>query len=187
MQVDLYSEEEIVKGCQQHERKYQEVLYRLYARKMYGICMSYAGNREFAQDMLHDAFLKIFRTIETYKSDGTLEAWIRRVVTNTAIDQLRNKQRLDNYITEEMDGTVQVKNPTVLSELATKELLNLVSHLPDGARAIFNLFAIEGYTHREIATQLQISESTSKSQYNRAKKLLQNLIINIQRNETDIH
>jgi len=183
MQVDLYKEEEIVKGCQRNERKYQEVLYRLYSRKMYGICMSYAGNRELAQDMLHDAFLKIFRTIDTYKMDGSFEGWMRRVVTNTAIDQLRSKQRLNNYISDEMEETLQIKNPSVHSQLATKEILNLVSHLPDGARAIFNLFALEGFTHREIAEQLQISEGTSKSQYNRARNLLKDWIESIKRNE----
>lgn len=183
MQVDLYTEEQIVKGCQSNERIYQEVLYRRYARKMYGICKSYAGNREFAQDILHDAFMKIFRTIDTYKSGGSLEAWIRRVVTNTAIDQLRSKQRLEHYIAEEMEAPKQTNSPNVYDFLASRDILNLAGQLPDGARAIFNLFAIEGYTHREIAELLQISESTSKSQYSRARTLLKDWINEIHRNE----
>lgn len=180
MQVDLYSEEEIVKGCQSNERKYQEILYRRYSRKMYGICMSYAGNRDLAQDMLHDAFLKIFRTIDSFKMEGSLEGWIRRVVSNTAIDLLRKKQRLDHYIKEDMEEIQIDKKPGVHSYLATKEILEMVSHLPDGARAIFNLFALEGFSHKEIADQLQISEGTSKSQYNRARSILKGWIENNQ-------
>lgn len=181
MQVDLYKEEEIVKGCQNNERKYQEILYRRYSRKMYGICMSYAGNRELAQDMLHDAFLKIFRTIDSFKLEGSLEGWIRRVVSNTAIDLLRKKQRLNQYINEDMEEPLTTVKPGVHSYLATKEILHLVSHLPDGARAIFNLFALEGFSHKEIAEQLQISEGTSKSQYNRARNLLKDWIEDTQK------
>jgi RNA polymerase sigma factor (sigma-70 family) len=181
MQVDLYKEEEIVKGCQNNERKYQEILYRRYSRKMYGICMSYAGNRDLAQDMLHDAFLKIFRTIDSFKMEGSLEGWIRRVVSHTAIDLLRKKQRLDQYITEDMQEIQTSNNPSVHSYLATKEILILVGHLPDGARAIFNLFALEGFSHKEIAEQLQISEGTSKSQFNRARNLLKDWIENTQK------
>lgn len=180
MQVDLYSEEEIVKGCQSNERKYQEILYRRYSRKMYGICMSYAGNRDLAQDMLHDAFLKIFRTIDSFKMEGSLEGWVRRVVSNTAIDLLRKKQRLDQYITEDMEEIQTDNKPGVHSFLATQEILEMVSHLPDGARAIFNLFALEGFSHKEIADQLQISEGTSKSQYNRARSILKGWIENNQ-------
>ncbi len=180
MQVDLYKEEEIVKGCQNNERKYQEILYRRYARKMYGICMSYAGNRDLAQDMLHDAFLKIFRTIDSFKMEGSLEGWIRRVVSNTAIDLLRKKQRLDQYIAEDMEEIQTDKKPGVHSYLATQEILEMVRHLPDGARVIFNLFALEGFSHKEIADQLQISEGTSKSQYNRARSILKGWIENNQ-------
>lgn len=172
MQVDLYQEEEIVKGCQRNERKYQEILYRRYSRKMYGICLSYAGDRELAQDMLHDAFLKIFRTIGQFNQEGSLEGWIRKVVTNTSIDLLRKKQRLDHYITDEMEEHQTGKAPGIQSYLATQDILDLVKNLPHGARAIFNLFALEGFSHKEIAEQLQISEGTSKSQYNRAKTLL---------------
>ncbi len=180
MQVDLYKEEEIVKGCQNNERKYQEILYRRYARKMYGICMSYAGNRDLAQDMLHDAFLKIFRTIDSFKMEGSLEGWIRRVVSNTAIDLLRKKQRLDQYIAEDMEEIQTDKKPGVHSYLATQEILEMVRHLPDGARVIFNLFALEGFSHKEIADQLQISEGTSKSKYNRARSILKGWIENNQ-------
>ena len=123
MQVDLYKEEEIVKGCQRNERKYQEILYRRYSRKMYGICLSYAGERELAQDMLHDAFLKVFRTIDQFKLEGSLEGWIRKVVTHTAIDLLRKKQKLNHYITDEMQEVQAGKAHGIQSYLATKEIL----------------------------------------------------------------
>lgn len=145
---------------------------------MYGICLSYAGERDLAQDMLHDAFLKIFRTIGQFKLEGSLEGWIRKVVTHTAVDLLRKKQRLNQYITDEMEVAQTGKTISIQSYLATKEILELVKQLPNGARAIFNLFALEGYTHKEIAEQLKISEGTSKSQYHRARSLMQSWLEN---------
>jgi RNA polymerase sigma factor (sigma-70 family) len=100
MQVDLYSEAEIIKGCKQNERKYQEILYRRFARSMYGICMSYMGNRPEAQDILHEAFLKVFKNIQGFKNEGSLEGWVRRVVTNVAVDHLRKQARINNYLSD---------------------------------------------------------------------------------------
>ncbi|MFO7997360.1 MAG: RNA polymerase sigma factor, partial [Bacteroidales bacterium] len=172
MQVDLYSDAEIVKGCQQNDRKYQEILYRRFARMMYGICLSYANNRAQAQDILHEAFLKIFKGISGYKGEGSLEGWIRRIVTHTAIDQLRKDARLGNYLTDTAEAPEVAIPETALGQMQAKEILKQVSRLPAGARAIFNLYALEGYTHREIALELDISEGTSRSQYSRARNLL---------------
>jgi RNA polymerase sigma factor (sigma-70 family) len=172
MQVDLYKEEEIIRGCQRNDRKYQEILYRRFSRRMYGICQSYAGDRALAQDMLHDAFIKVFRTIKSFKMDGSLEGWIRRVVTNTAIDHLRKQQKMDHYINDEMEDFQEPQQAPITAEISSQEILNQVARLPDGARAIFNLYALEGYSHKEIAEQLNISEGTSKSQFNRARTLL---------------
>jgi RNA polymerase sigma-70 factor (ECF subfamily) len=150
---------------------------------MYGICLSYAGERDLAQDMLHDGFLKIFKTIGQFKLEGSLEGWIRKVITHTAIDHLRKKQRLNHYISDEMQEAQTGEAPGIQSYLATKEILELVKQLPYGARAIFNLFALEGFSHKEIAEQLQISEGTSKSQYNRARSLLKSWLEN-EKNES---
>lgn len=172
MKIDLYSEEEILNGCKKNKRQYQEILYRKYAKKMYGICLSYAADRDLAKDILQDSFIKIFKNIKAYKSDGSLEGWIRKIVSNTAIDHLRKTQRIQKYITE----NDAVREPTdVLSgldNLKMQDILQQVGHLPDGARLIFNLYAIEGYTHKEIAQKLNITEGTSKSQFSRARKLL---------------
>ena len=176
MKVDLYSEEEILKGCKNNKRLYQEILYRKFAKKMYGICLSYAGERELAQDILQDSYIKIFKNIVDFKSDGSLEGWIRRIVTNTAIDHLRQKSRLQKFITEKEEILLETEEVNGLENLQTQDILDQVAKLPDGARVVFNLYAIEGYTHKEIAQRLEITEGTSKSQFNRARKLLMELL-----------
>lgn len=176
MQVDLYSEKEILEACKKNKRQYQEILYRKYAGKMYGICLSYAGNRDMAQDILQDAFVKVFRKIRDFNMEGSLEGWIRRTVANTAIDHLRKNKREQNYIRETDELPDSEYEPEILEEMKVKDILKLVSMLPEGARMIFNLFALEGYTHKEIAEKMNISEGTSKSQFNRARKMLIRLL-----------
>ncbi len=174
MEKELYPDEEIINGCIKNNRHTQEMLYRKYARKMYGICMGYAGrNRAMAQDMLQEAFIKVFRNIKQYGGKGSLEGWIRRIVTNTAIDQLRSQSGHKNLIQEEVHETAIVSSNEIMSSLTSKEILTHVARLPEGARIIFNLYALEGYTHKEIAEQLDISTGTSKSQFSRARQLLQ--------------
>jgi len=172
MKVDLYSEEEILKGCKKNKRNFQEILYRKYARKMYGICLSYAGDRDLAQDILQESFIKIFNKISAFKSEGSLEGWIRRIITNTAIDHMRSAQRTKNYLSVSKEDTEEFIKPEGLENLKTQDILEQVSKLPDGARLVFNLYALEGFTHKEIAQKLNITEGTSKSQFNRARKLL---------------
>jgi RNA polymerase sigma factor (sigma-70 family) len=172
MSIDLFKEEEIVKGCQQGDRRFQEILYRRFSPKMYGICLSYAGERPLAQDMLQEAFIKVFRSIDTFKGDGSLEGWVRRIVVRTAIDHLRQKQTLNNLVKQEQDFQPTSIENDALPSLQLNEVLNFVERLPEGARVVFNLYAVEGFTHKEIAEQLHITEGTSKSQYNRARNLL---------------
>ncbi len=176
MQVDLYSEEDILKGCRKNKRQYQEILYRKYAKKMYGICMSYACNRDLAQDMLQDSFIKVFKKIKHFKSEGSLEGWIRKIVTNTAIDHMRKQTKEQAYYLDKEEIKEQVYEPDAIENLKTQDLLNLVAQLPDGARMIFNLYALEGFSHKEIATKMNISAGTSKSQFNRARKMLISLL-----------
>ena len=176
MKVDLYSEEELLKGCRKNKRQYQEMLYRKYAKKMYGICLSYAGDRDLAQDMLQDSFIKIFDRIRDFKMEGSLEGWIRRVVTNTAIDHLRRQKRIQNYIADQPEAREDLPEPDALQKLQTQDVLDQVAKLPEGARIVFNLYALEGYTHKEIAQRLKITEGTSKSQFNRARKMLMSLL-----------
>lgn len=172
MKVDLYSEEEILKGCRKNKRHYQEMFYRKYAKKMYGICLSYAGDRAMAQDMLQESFIKIFNRIKDFKQEGSLEGWIRKIVTHTAIDLLRQQKRTQNFISDNEEINEGSYESDALQNLQTEDVLNQVSRLPEGARLVFNLYVLEGYTHKEIAVKLNITEGTSKSQFNRARKLL---------------
>jgi len=134
--------------------------------------MSYAGDRTMAQDILQESFIKIFNKIKEFKSEGSLEGWLRRIVANTAIDHLRQKQRTQDYISDREEIKEESKEADGLENLQTQDILKQVSKLPDGARLVFNLYALEGYTHKEIAQKLNITEGTSKSQFNRARKLL---------------
>lgn len=176
MQVDLYSEKDILEGCKNNKRQYQEILYRKYATKMYGICMSYSGDRDMAQDILQESFIKVFKKIKGFNMEGSLEGWIRRIVSNTAIDSLRKRQREYSYINDSYDDPVEDFKPGVLEEMKATDIMNMVSRLPEGARLIFNLFALEGYSHSEIAKKLNITEGTSKSQFSRARKMLMSLV-----------
>ena len=174
MRQDLYPEEKILEGCRKNDRYFQEVLYRKYARKMYGICMGYAGERPLAQDMLQEAFIKVFRQIAKYSGSGSLEGWIRRIVTNTAIDFLRKKTRSELFIDQELsEQTMQTNKWVAPNFMEAGDILKQIKKLPEGARIVFNLYAVEGYTHQEIAEKLNITAGTSKSQYSRARMLLQ--------------
>jgi RNA polymerase sigma factor (sigma-70 family) len=174
-----FIEEKILDGCRKNDRKSQELLYKQFSRKMYAICLSYAGERPLAQDILQEAFVKIFKSITFYNSDGSLEGWIRRIVTNTAIDHIRKKKRAGNYIDiETMDSNLHTKN-SALEIMGFNEIIKQIGRLPDGARLIFNMHALEGFTHKEISEKLDITEGTSKSQFNRARKLLMSFIGNI--------
>jgi len=166
-------DEELIEGCLKKDRKYQEVLYKRFAPKMYAICLSYTNDRDSAQDILQEGFIKVFENIKTYNSEGSLEGWIRRIVTNTAIDYYRHNQRIQKLIQSEKENTDKEVPDTILSKIGFDEILVAVRKLPEGARIVFNLYALEGYTHQEIADQLNISVGTSKSQYSRAKSLLQ--------------
>ncbi len=176
MNTELYTEEDLIKGCRQGKRPFQEMLYRRYAKKMYGICLSYAGDRDFAQDMLQVAFIKVFRNLDNFEERGSLEGWIRRIVVRTAIDLLRQKTGKENFF-EDITIDSSLNTDTIvynqaLPDLGLKELMGFISRLPEGARMVFNLFALEGYSHKEIAQELNISEGTSKSQFNRARNIL---------------
>lgn len=171
-----FAEPALIKGCVKGDRKCQELLYQKYSRLMYAICLSYTKDRATAQDILQDGFVKVFDKINTYNQQGSLEGWIKRIISNTAIDHFRKKSALNNYVEYEQAFDESDKGGNVLDHLNAAELLELVRKLPDGARVIFNLFALEGYSHKEISKKLNISEGTSKSQFSRARIMLQNLL-----------
>jgi RNA polymerase sigma factor (sigma-70 family) len=171
MSRELFPEEEVIEGCKKKKRYYQGLLYRRFAPKMYGVCMSYAKNREQAQDILHDSFLKIFRNIDSYTKQGSFEGWMRRIVTNTAIDHVRKKSNTISLISEDFPDTEGLKEEPI--SIGMSELQAQVARLPSGARMVFNLYTLEGMTHHEIAEKLNISTGTSKSQFSRARHMLQ--------------
>lgn len=164
-------DELLLEGCRKRERKAQEQLYRKYAGEMLRVCVAYEPDRDEAKDILQNAFLKVFRNIEAYNGDGALKAWIRRIITNTAIDAYRKKQQNGAMRIDDL-GEYAEPSEDFADPLVCQDLLKEVEKLPDGARIVFNLYAIEGYSHKEIAQKLTISEGTSKSQLNRARKLL---------------
>ena len=138
--------------------------------------MRYASSRDEAEDMLQDGFVKVFQRFDSFKEDGPLGAWVRRVILNTALQHIRDNKNLKMHIELEKAQVVSNDFDEILSGIALDELRQKIQQLPDGCRGVFNLYAIEGYKHREIAEHLDISVGTSKSQYNRARMILQTMI-----------
>lgn len=164
-------EKRLLKGLKAGKPVAQRKLYELYAGKMMALCLRYARNREEAEDILQEGFIRVFRKIDTFKGQGSLEGWVRRVITNIAIRQYQKNARI--HIVVGLDEIEYELGASYLDqEFATADLLAMVQRLPDGYRMVFNLFAIEGYSHIEIAEKLDISVGTSKSQLARARKAL---------------
>lgn len=162
----------LLKGCLENDRRLQKQLYQKYFKAMFQICLSYSGDRAEAKDILQDAFIKVFTSLESFNSKNSLEGWIRRIVTNTAIDYFRKRERLV-FLDEFPDEPDEEERGTFsFQELTNEVILYHIKKLPDGARVVFNLFAVEGLQHKEIAERLGITEGTSKSQYKRARNLL---------------
>lgn len=171
----VYTEQELVSGCLKGKPAMQRALYQKFARTMLGICIRYTRDRMEAEDMLQQGFMKVFDHIKDYKG-GSLEGWMKRIFVRESIDHYRRQQRspIGNH-TELMEHqSVGLEEITGL--LAMEEIVNLIGSLPTGCKMVFNLYAVEGYTHKEIGDILEISENTSKSQYARAKDLLKEKI-----------
>lgn len=166
-------ESALVKKCIDGDQKAQRALFEMYAPKMLGVCLRYAKNQEQAEDVLQDGFIKVFNSLSKYSGSGSLEGWVRRIMVNTSLDQIRKEVKFqDNIDFEEVDFKVETKS-FIVEGLMAEDLLLLINSMPDGYKTVFNLFAIEGYSHKEIADQLSITENTSKSQYSRARSFLQ--------------
>ena len=146
---------------------------------MYALCIRYAGNTDDAQDILQDGFVKVYSNIGKYKGTGSFEGWIRRIIVNTAIEHFRKKNMLYS-IDEKTEIQLADENTNIFNQLEAKELLEIIKSMPAGYRTVFNLYAVEGYTHKEIASMMNLTEGTSKSQYARAKSWLQEKIKKMQ-------
>lgn len=169
------TESDLINGCIEGNRKMQEELYQRFSPKMYAVCLRYASNTEEAQDILQEGFIKIFRKLGSFRGEGSFEGWIRRIFVNTAIEHFRRRRYLQP-VSEKEENTIEGKNVSALDGLAEKDILALIQELSPGYRTVFNMYVIEGYSHKEIGEMLGISEGTSKSQLSRAKVILQEMV-----------
>lgn len=173
------TEKELIQGCIQEKRQCQQEIFRRYAGKMLTVCLRYSRHRMEAEDILQDAFIKVFDNISKFGFKGSFEGWVRRIVINTALKSRSKKSYKNEQIGIEHYPDLPME-PSIYSHLEEEELLKLVAKLPDGYRVVFNLYAIEGYSHKEIADMLKIQESTSRSQLVKARKWLQSQIVKLE-------
>ncbi len=174
MQFKIYraKEDELIKGCLRRDGSAQKQLYETYSSKMYGLCYRYVKDPMEAEDILVISFMKVFDKIEQFKSEGSFEGWIRRIVINEALTCLRRQRSM--YLEAELESVDHDPNYKSLSDhLEAEDLMHLINEMPTGYRIVFNMYAIDGYSHKEIAESLGISENTSKSQLSRARTYLQ--------------
>ena len=165
----------LIKGCKNNNRKIQKKLYEYYSDKMFYLCFKYINNVEDTEDVLIKAFLKIFKNIKNfeYRGNDSLTKWIKTIMINESLMFLRAKKKI---FFEQIDSKIEDSNENIESELSSQDILNIVQQMPNGYRTIFNLYSIEGYSHKEISKLLSINISTSKSQLHKAKKYLQQKI-----------
>lgn len=176
------TEDELIRGCLQEEASCQKEVFNRYASRMLGVCNRYARNSADAEDILQDAFIKVFDKIYQFKFEGSFEGWIRKIVVNTALKKYslrRYEKEVSGY--EITDRDESPMEPSAYGHLTEKDLLVLINNLPDGYRLIFNLYIIEGYQHDEIAAMLGIQPGTSRSQLVKARSMLQKQILQLQK------
>lgn len=168
------SEEQIIARCKENDRKAQKQLYKRYSGLLFGVCLRYASTRAEAEDVLQEAFMKIYNNIGDYSSIGSFVGWMKRIVINTSITHYHRNHK--HWYHDDVDDIRECQMSSfdfTSSDYTREELLSVIQSLPEGYRMVFNMYAIEGYKHREIADQLGIEVNTSKSQYSRARKLIQ--------------
>ena len=171
----MLKETELIEGCIKNSRTAQQALYNSYCRKMMVVCLRYTKGIDEAEDILQEGFIKVFNAIKSFRQEAKLETWITRIMVNTALNAQRKKMYL--YPMVDVEDLHLPEQEISLSGIHFKQLLELIQSLPQGCQIVFNMFAIEGYSHKEIAELLGISEGTSKSQFARAKSLLQQKLL----------
>lgn len=170
------TEEAIFKGCLQNDPVAQRELYNRYAPKMLSVCYRYAHGREDAEDMLQEGFIRVFVQIGSFRNEGSFEGWIRKIMVHTCINLLKKNKKFNATVDIEY-ASLQVKEEAIPSIMQARHVVECIRLLPHGYRTVLNLYAIEGYSHKEIADMLEIEESTSRSQYTRAKAMLENILV----------
>ena len=172
------NEEQLVNKCLEMDALAQKQLFEFYSKRMMGVCLRYAKDSEEAQDVLQMGFIKVFEKLEMYKHQGSLEGWIRRIIVNTALDNIRkNKKLMNNIDLEKVDYQLHNYDENAIDVLSAEDLLKVIKKMPTGFRTVFNMYVIEGFSHKEIAEELNISVCTSKSQFSRARVFLQKKLI----------
>lgn len=166
---------QIIEGCKKGKKRAQDALYARYSSMAYGVCLRYTKNKFDAEDVMQEAWVKIYKKIDTYSLNNSFEGWVRRIMVNTAITHYRKnlKHAYQSDVTELAYTRDEHQDGFMHAEYTREELMKCINALPDGYRMVFNMYVIEGYKHKEIAEQLEIDINTSKSQLSRAKKYLQ--------------
>jgi RNA polymerase sigma factor (sigma-70 family) len=175
--MHLMTEDLIIKGCVDNNAAAQQQLYDMYSPKMLAICYRYAKNRDDAEDMLQEGFIKIFTLLKQFRSEGSLEGWMKRTMVHCCINILKKNKRFNESVDLAQAQSIRSTIDEAPAVLQAKQIIDCIRLLPIGYRTVLNLYAIEGYAHKEIAILLDIEESTSRSQYTRAKTMLQNLLV----------
>jgi RNA polymerase sigma-70 factor (ECF subfamily) len=170
-------EELLLEGCKKNDSIAQQELYNKYSPKMLSVCYRYAKTREDAEDMLQEGFIKVFTQIHQFEARGSLEGWILRIMVHTCINHLKKNKRFNENIDLLHAENIVVKEDYIPATLQAKQVVESIRSLPIGYRTVLNLYAIEGYSHKEIGAMLEIEESTSRSQYTRAKSMLENILL----------
>ncbi len=165
----------IIEGCKKGRSRYQEELYHLLAPKMYGVCLKYSNDKDDAKDIMQDGFIKVFQKIEQFGEKGSFEGWVRRIMVNTALERYRSQVTMFS-LDERLPLSDEGVQSSVIEDLTAEDLLAIVQQLTPKYRMVFNLYAIEGYNHKEIGEMLGISEGTSKSNLSRARIILQDKV-----------
>jgi RNA polymerase sigma-70 factor (ECF subfamily) len=171
------TDEDLVKECVSGNAIAQKKFYDLFAKKMMGVCLRYSKDYNEAQDVLQDGFVKIFNKLPIFESKGSLEGWVRRIIVNTALDAYRKAKKHQNNVDIDSVSYLLDSEDYTIEGINADDLLKIIHAIPEGYRIVFNLFAIEGYSHKEIAERLGVTESTSKSQFSRARKMLRKILI----------
>ena len=170
-------EKQLIEGCINGDRRAQKALYEKYSKRMMAVCLRYVKDTEDARDLLQEGFIKLYTNIHKFSGDGSFDGWVRKIFVNCALERLRQNDILKNAGDISETDYADIPDETAVTNMSSDEIMMYVKSLPDGFRTVFNLFAIEGYSHKEIGEILNITESTSRSQYMRARKILQKMIL----------
>jgi RNA polymerase sigma factor (sigma-70 family) len=171
------TEELLLAGCLKNNAAAQEELYNRFSPRMLGVCYRFGKNREDAEDMMQEGFIKVFTQIHQYRNEGALEGWIRRIMVHTCINHLKKNKKFSESLDIIHANTMQISEEMIPAIMQAKQVVECIRMLPLGYRTVLNLYAIEGFQHKEIASMLDIEESTSRSQYTRAKAMLEEILI----------